>query len=147
MTSAIHKVIITKESIFDYEETLFLTMPKATIKTELEEYIWHLQERNKLPPYYFNVKFYDEDADTTLLLFLYKERAIGKMQFWILKGICNECDYLEWLENNGVIRAWLTSPIDLSELQNSCDWVVKSRLLNQIDNTKTYSINGILSKR
>lgn len=104
----INKVLITKEARFDYEEVVVnRLMPSGMIKKELEEFF---ANKNYLERY-FATKFYDEESEKMLLLFLRKGAIFKAMQVWKLAGICEINDYNENLEERGFIKSWLDTYI------------------------------------
>lgn len=125
----IHKIVITKEAEFDYEESLELEqMPKRDIKTELEDYI-ALREHEYLHKHYLRLKYLDEYSGKMLMLFVFKGDSFSKMHLWKLKGICFEEDWCEMLEDNSQIRNWYeTKTVDLP---NELDLVESYNLLKE----------------
>ena len=121
----INKVVITEEAEFDYESLVELPLPKTDIKSEAETYIDYLQEDRKLNGYYFRVKYYDEQSEQMLMLFIYKGERFGKMQTWKVEGICFANDWSEELEECGQVRFWLKSSINPQE---TGDWVWDLRI-------------------
>jgi hypothetical protein len=99
-----HKVHISKEARFDYEEIVVgASMPAAIIKKELEEYFSYVKPVES----YFTIKLYDEQIQKMLLLFFRKGIKFKCMQIWILAGICDIDDYNQALEERGLIKNWL----------------------------------------
>lgn len=109
MEKYINKVVINKEAKFDFEEVCCCyKMPKAEMKRELEIYIDLMQNSGRLLyKKIFKVKYLDEVTDKMLLLFFRKGRCLRLMQFYELEGICEETNYSEDLEDEGLIRNWL----------------------------------------
>ncbi len=122
---SIHKLVVTAEAKFDYEDVLELgKLPKRDIVIEIEEYI-------RLCPsvthgWYFRVKYYDEIADKMLMLFIHKGQRFASMQTWTLDGVCLEEDWNEDLEYDGMISNWYKTKIE--DLPAEDDWVVRLRL-------------------
>lgn len=130
-TEVINKIIITAEAVFDYEETLGLgRLDRRSVKAEVEEYMNRMNGGGRLLyDHYFRCKFYDEDNDRMLMLFLYRAEKISVMQNWRLVGICLTEDWTEDAEYEGLIRAWVETKIN--DLPDEDDWVVKY-CVNQI---------------
>lgn len=104
----IHKVHITKEARFDFEDIIACgVMPVYNYKREIEEYFKHITPKEK----YFIKRIYDEEIKKMLLLFFRKGHTIRTMQIWILAGICDISDYNENLEERGLIKNWLDNYI------------------------------------
>lgn len=122
MGKVIHKAVITAEAQFDYEETAIGgRMPKAAIKSEIEEYVANMYSAGLLRyDGYFRAKYLDEDSGKMLMLFLYRGQRFGVMQTWKLKGVCLAEDWNEDLEYDGQIRAWLNSKLNP---EDKSDWV------------------------
>lgn len=132
----IHKVHITPEAVFDYEETLELgTLPKNEIKAELEEYIDYITKSGYLNrTTYHKCKYYDEHSDRMLMLFIYKAERFGIMQTWEVKGICIADEWNETLEDEGIIRQWCRTEIE--NLHDEKDWVIQVRIQETIKDTR-----------
>lgn len=143
MESIIHKVVISKEAIFDYSDfTQAPAMPKAAMKDEAEEYITNFTSQGLLRDNYFKANFYDDTSDKMLKLFFHKSYKIGIMQLWVVVGICTIDDWDAELEEFGIIRAWLSSTIDIKDLPMA-DWVVRLRAVEIVNHPQCYSINGL----
>lgn len=123
MTVTINKVIITAEAVFDYEEVITLTMPKADIKNEVEEHLGylHIGEHTRT----LRIRYLDEVSATPLFLFVQRGQRFGIMQLWSIVGICAAADWDEDLEDDGCIRGWLNTTFDTRE---KTDWVLDYRL-------------------
>ena len=101
-------------------------MPVAEIKKSLEEYIKNMATANRLTQSNrFRVKYIDEQADETLMLFIYKAERFSIIQTWRVKGICRESEYDEEWENLGFIRSWINSQLKPKE---ESDWVWDIRI-------------------
>ncbi len=98
------KVVVTKSAIFDYEEIVCNMPMNRTIKEEIEKILAKNPDENRL-------RFFDERSQKELLLFIRKGYFFGPMQVYILEGICEACDYAEWMEEE-VIPAWLSVEIE-----------------------------------
>lgn len=142
MNSIIHKLVMTNEAVCDYESISTGIMPIKDIKAEVELYIENMQSSSRLVwDKYFRVKYYDEDADKELMLFIYKRQRLRLMQYWEVSGICESRDWNQDLEDDGLIRNWLNTKIDSKD---TIDWVLdfrlkqkrKTEMLNQTENEK-----------
>ena len=103
----INKVTVTKGAVFDYEEIVCMTeLDRTKIKADAERLIRD-EQRDEL-----RLKYYDGKTGKNLILFVKKGYKFGPMQMWILEGICEECDYDERMEQNGVIKEWLEVEIE-----------------------------------
>ncbi|MCL2555427.1 MAG: hypothetical protein FWE03_00210 [Firmicutes bacterium] len=152
----LHKVNITAEAVFDYEQCLFmrepttckncpskcggdwnkpcpqdeptLKFPKAEYRRELEEYIFrHRHIKNN---HYFRCKYLDEQTGETLLLFILKRKLVAYVQNWDVVGIIRADEWCEEKEEDGVYRNWYTTRInDPSEY----DWVVEYRIKKELE--------------
>ena len=123
----IHKIAVTAEAKFDYEEGMgFARIPKIGIVKQVEEYLGLRQEDDKLNNVkYFKLKYYDNTTGEMLWLFIRKDKVFLSIQTWILVGLCKEEDWTEELENDGVVRGWLKSNVE--ELSDEEDWVENLR--------------------
>ncbi len=127
---SIHKLVVTAEAKFDYEEVLALgKLQKRDVVIEIEEYI-------RLCPsvthgWYFRVKYYDENADRMLLLFIYKGKQFANMQLWTLDGVCMAEDWNEDLEYDGIIRNWHKTKVE--DLPDEEDWVESLRAREEFE--------------
>lgn len=120
----IHKVSVTEEAVFDYKELTGVVPPVRDIKKEVETYLQYIADCTR--GYYFRVKYYDEEIDRMLMLFLYKGERFGPMQVWKIAGVCFAEDWTEELEENGQIRFWLKTKI--TDFEDKTDWVVRYRV-------------------
>jgi len=120
----INKVSVTEEAVFDYEFIISRQiMPKKEFKVELGEYLdWMNKNGKLLYTRYFKVKYYDEHIGKMLYAFLYRGRRFCFMQNWKLCGLCRAKDFDEAMEAGGLVKTWLKSPIDLTDIPYS-DWV------------------------
>lgn len=121
MDLLIHKVSITDEAKFDYETTIspnFALISKE-LKEELEFYLFH----NKRLSYkhYIRLKYFDDQSDCELMLFMRTSNQFASMKIWKLVGICKSEDWNEELEENGIIKAWLDT--SLTPPDDDSDWV------------------------
>ena len=133
MDVLIHKVRITAEAVFDYEDdfggnmhdsTPFGTTVKTDIKQQVEEYMLHSRKHWHKP--YFKVPYMDEITGERLLLFFRTKERFECMQIIDLVGIAREQDWDEDLDEMGAIKAWLDSKIDLTDVPFA-DWVERER--------------------
>ena len=143
----IHKVHITPEAVFDYEEVMVLgIMPKNEIKTELEEYIMYMSKSGYLNRHYHRCRYYDEQKDIMLMIFIYRAKRFGIMQTWEVRGICLADDWDETLENEGIVRQWCRA--EFENLFDNDDWVIKERIQKIIkDTTVTFKEDFIREVR
>lgn len=103
----INKVTVTKGAVFDYEEIVCMTeFDRAAMKNGAEAMIGDAQSDE------LRLKYRDGKTGKNLILFVKKGYKFGPMQMWILEGICEECDYDERMEHNGVIKEWLEVEIE-----------------------------------
>ena len=119
----IHKLVVTAEAKFDYEEGMgFTRIPKRDIAKEVEGYLGLRQKDDKLSNVkYFKLKYYDDTTGEMLWLFIRKDIVLVSIQAWLLVGLCKEEDWTEDLEHDGVVRGWLKT--DIEELVEEDDWV------------------------
>ncbi|MFI3165317.1 MAG: hypothetical protein R3Y45_03465 [Bacillota bacterium] len=119
----IHKVIITAEARFDYEEVMEIgELPKDDIKNLIEDYLSLKDgEYQDCDVKYFSVKYLDESVGKYLKLFLYKGERFKSMQMWRLVGICRDKDWNEELEDCGQIRNW--HKLQVGKIKDKSDWV------------------------
>ncbi|MFI3167110.1 MAG: hypothetical protein R3Y32_03230 [Bacillota bacterium] len=122
----IHKVIITAEAKFDYEEIMELgKLPRNDIKNLIEDYLsLKDSEYQDCDVKYFSVKYLD-DVGGCLKLFLYKGERFKSMQMWRLVGISRDKDWNEELEDSGQIRNWLK--LKVGKIIDKSDWVKRLR--------------------
>ena len=127
MEKIIHKVKISDEARFDYEEIITgYMMPVIEIKKSLEEYLKNMAAVHRLvDKRYFRVKYIDEVSDETLTMFIFKSTRFSIIQTWTLKGICRESEYDSEWENLGLIRNWINSMLKPKEIS---DWVWDFRI-------------------
>ena len=144
----INKVCITAEAKFDYEEEVALSayneiqydendelivkkfMPQTDIKMELEIYIDDLYRSGQiLYDNYFRIRYFDDDLDKELMLFIYKGNKFNLMQIWNVAGICESKDWSQELEDDGSIRNWLKATLNTTD---KIDWVVDYRINKEI---------------
>lgn len=60
----IHKVHITPEAVFDYEECMELDVaPKKDIKNQIEDYIYKKQHEGQKILWYFRIEIYDKQLN------------------------------------------------------------------------------------
>ncbi len=104
---------------------MFIQSPdtEADIKRETEEYIDGRQGSDKR--FYFRTKYLDETPTKMLMLFFYKGKRFGKMQLWELSGVCRADEWTREAEDDGQIKLWLQSPLELKE---TTDWVWDLRI-------------------
>lgn len=126
MEGCINKVVISDEAQFDYQTLFGKKMPKTDIKHETEEYLENIISARGFWQRYFRAKYYDDGVSRMLVLFFDRGMKFGKMQMWELKGICEENDWNELLEEFGVIRAWLNTPLEPIDER---DWVWDMRVM------------------
>ncbi|MDD4003432.1 MAG: hypothetical protein PHE12_04470 [Clostridia bacterium] len=120
----INKVVITEEAKFDYENIIGdMPMPRTEIKNECEYYINNFDKLNR---YYLRINYYDNVFDKMLMFFFFKGDKFGLMQIWELRGICFAEDWTEDIEDEGLIKSWLDTKIDLM-FANKNDWVLELR--------------------
>ena len=130
----IHKVHITPEAVFDYEECMELdVVPKKDIKNQIEDYIYKKQHEGQKILWYFRIEIYDKQLDKMLMVFVKKGQMFASMQMWLVVGICLAEDYDEDYEDTGVNKSWYDSKIDITELPKT-DWV---------NNLNKDSLNGL----
>ena len=130
----IHKVHISPEAVFDYEECMgLLNLDKKDIKNEIEYYLYIKQREGQIINQYFRIKYYDEQSDEMLMLFIKKGHIFANMQMWLVVGISLAEDYDEDYEDTGINKAWYDSSIDITELPKT-DWV---------KNLNKESLNGL----
>ena len=121
MDLLIHKISISDEAEFDYETSISpnFRFIKKELKEELEFYI---QQNHKLwNKYYMRLKYYDEQTDKYLMVFLRKHLQVVSMKIWNVVGICEYNDWDEELEEEGQIKVWLDS--SLTPKEDEEDWV------------------------
>ena len=129
----IHKLVITAEAVFDYEEDMKLgKIPRTDIKNLIEDYLAIVDEERSLECVnYLSVKYLSDGVAESLKLFLYKGRRFGKMQIWELRGICEGKDWDKDLESTGVVKNWLGQKVE--NLARTSDWVEEMHLMEEIE--------------
>ena len=141
MQNLIHKVVISKKAEFDCSViTKRGISDKQSVKRDIEEYIT-LNDRIKHVPY-FRVDYIDEETGFQFKFLIRKSYAFGMMQVWELSGVCFKGDWDQGLEDMGIIKAWLDSPVDISELFIP-DWVERLRNPDMHEGMKEYKITGL----
>ena len=144
LQNLIHKVHITPEAVFDYEECMELDVaPKKDIKNEIEDYLYIKQREGQIIKQYFRIKYYDEKSDEMFMLFVKKGHIFANMQMWLVLGICLAEDYDEQFEDTGVNKSWYDSKIDITGLPKT-DWANEIRNREQI--VKTHRILGLFKE-
>lgn len=140
----IHKVIITAEAKFDYEEAMELgKLPKNDIKNLIEDYLsLKDSEYQACDVKYFSVKYLD-DVGGCLKLFLYKDVRCGMMQNWNLAGICKAQDWCHENETEGLIRHWLKQKTEGIEKEQDWVKVVQIALTTQCEGLPVCKIVGL----
>ncbi len=147
----LHKVLFSEEAIFDYEHCLIIRefeldetdtdwrieskfdlplvkLPKREMKVEIEEFIQtNTRTHNKT---YFRTKYFDEQLQKMLMLFVKKGSKQSIMQNWIIIGICEADDWSEEIEFEGKIRNWTKSRIT-NLLED--DWVEEERIRKEME--------------
>lgn len=146
MENLIHKVHITSEAVFDYEKTMaFGNLNKVKLKFEIEEYLKNICNTDKLfNCNYFRCKYYDDNSNKMLMIFIYKGKKFGIMQTWILSGICIVEDWNDILEEFGEVKQWLRKEID--NFSNEIDWVIKFRVRKIMKNTNEIFLEDVLKE-
>ena len=135
----IHKVHITPEAVFDYEECMKLDVaPKKDIKNEIEDYLYIKQREGQIVKQYFRIKYYDEQSKEMLMLFVKKGHIFASMQMWLVVGICLAEDYDEQFEDAGANKSWYDSSITVLA---KTDWV--NEIHNREQVLKTHRILGL----
>ncbi len=125
----IHKLIVSSEAKFDYEECLELgKLPKRDIVQEVEEYI-SADNRGICNRQYFRIRYLDQGSGDMLMLFVYKRQRLATIQYWAVAGICHEKCWSEEMEHDGAIRFWITTQID--DIPERIDWVELLRIKQQ----------------
>lgn len=121
MDLSAHKVSITDEAKFDYENNISpdFAYIQRELKEELEFYLYH----NKKLWYkrYIRLRYYDKQSDQDLMLFLRESQQFLSMKVWQLVGICKLEDWSQELEDRGAIKAWLDT--SLTPPKDEIDWV------------------------
>jgi len=140
----IHKVHITPEAVFDYEECMELgLLDRHLLKEEVEKYIKNMTDRGEfLYSDYLRYEFYDKNSKQMLMIFIYRAEKFGIMQTWRLEGICKESDYDEELEDFGVIRAWLKKKI--KDITDVIDCAVRFRVEEILNNSNEIFIEDVI---
>lgn len=107
----INKVVFDKGAIFDYEGIIcHIPLQTVLMRTKVEKLI---DEQNySMVNDDLRIPYYDETSERQLLLFVKKGYCFGPMQTYIIKGICEQEDYDEQMETNGLITEWLEVEIE-----------------------------------
>jgi len=101
-------------------------LPKADIRHQLELYINNMQSSGRLLyDNYFRAKYYDEQIDEELMLFIYRGKRFKLIQTWEVRGICESKYWTDDLEYEGGVRDWLKCKLDTDD---ETDWVLDYRL-------------------
>ena len=140
----LHKLVVSAEAKFDYEENMVLgDIPEQDIVKEIEEHLSFKQQMNKLGNVkYLRLKYFDEKSVTMLMMFVYRRDIISINQVWELCGICEEDNWTEELDDDGIIRGWIKSEVEV--LTNEDDWVEEYRIWEEekIEYQQSYNIVG-----
>lgn len=142
----LHKVVFSEEAIFDYENCLInkkyeideedtdwriesefdlplVILPKQEMKKEIEEFIQ--TNKSKQHKHYLYMKYFDEQLQIMLMMFIKKGSKQSIIQNWTIIGICEANTWCEEMEIEGMIRNWTKTRItDLPE----DDWVEEARI-------------------
>lgn len=112
-------------------ERLKVKLNKYALKKEIETYMDNLSNQGLLLDIkYFKCRYFDENLNKILMLFIYKTVKFGIMQCWSLMGICLDSDWSQEKEESGAIRHWLKEKIkDLDKT----DWVQMQQIRAKID--------------
>lgn len=105
----INKIVLTKGAVFDYEE---IVCNRELDRSKIKSYAEKELSRKKCDERDVRMRYRDEETGKDLLLFIKKGYDFGIMRSWILQGICEESDYDEEMEHNGVIKDWLEVEIE-----------------------------------
>jgi hypothetical protein len=118
----VNRIIITPEARVDYYEIDHdAVLPMRDMVEELSEYIDNMNKSGFLIwQHYFRAKYFDEKIGKMLMVFCYRGKVVDGIQRWVLKGICEETDWSEELEDCGQIRSWLMSELHSTD---EYDWV------------------------
>jgi len=136
----IHKVHVSPEAKYDYEECMELgVIPKMEIKNAVEEFLYIRQSEGELKHYY-RLKYFDERSNEMLMLFIRKGKNLLSMQIWEIKGICLAEDFDEDFEDLGKNKSWYESSIDITGFPK-IDWV--KEIGKNIEEIKTCNIIGL----
>ena len=140
----IHKLNITAEAKFDLLDMGFHNLNQRTLKAEIEFYLTSQDSSGRLPLWeYFRFDYEDEFIRLPLKLFIFKGVRLGPMQFWELRGVCQEDDWDEDFEHEGQIRAWVNS---LLAPPDSDDWVIAHRVNQVLKNTTKTKWHKVLQE-
>ncbi|MBR1748072.1 MAG: hypothetical protein IJ735_07735 [Clostridia bacterium] len=96
-----------KGAVFDYEEIVAMTeidkgrIRKIVLPTLREENGARIKRR-----------YSDKKSGKNLLLFIDRGYDFGPMRVWVVRGICEESDYDEEMEKDGLIDEWLEVEIE-----------------------------------
>lgn len=93
------KIILSKEAIFDYEETIANELlNRRAFATTLRKYIKETEKSKQI----VKMKY----KNWRLVLFLKKTE-----EDWVVLGICEECDFKTEMLKDGTINCWLNSTL------------------------------------
>ena len=107
----INKIVLTKGAVFDYEEIVCMReMDRCKFRSAIEREL--SSDKSNEEKFSIRMRYFDVDSDKNLLLFIKRGYDFGIMRIWILQGICEESDYDEEMEHNGVIKEWLEAEIE-----------------------------------
>jgi len=136
----------------DYTEGLAINssiqrrLNQRQLKIDLSEYI-QMQSGLKgtlSDKQYFRCKYLDEKTGQMLMLFLYRDKKLRTMQYWLLSGICLAHDWNEDSEDKGLIRLWLKTKIE--DMPESLDEVIALRVKEIIANTSKTKWQNVLKE-
>lgn len=118
----VNRLIITEEARVDYQEIdKNAVLPFKDMVEELSEYIDNMNKGGRLTwQHYFRATYYDEGLDRMLMLFCYRHKEVDGIQMWLLRGICEEKDWTEEMEDCGQIRSWVMTELYPTD---EYDWV------------------------
>ena len=106
----INKIVLTKGAIFDYEDIVCKTeMDRQKFRTAVEKALSKDRYADETD---LRLPLTDKSTGKELLLFIKRGYDFGIMRTWILRGICEQSDYDEEMEHNGVIKEWLEVEIE-----------------------------------
>lgn len=102
-----HSLAFAKGAVFDYEEIVAKReLDRGKMRRAITPHLKGKRAKSLRLPYA------DPDSGKELLLFIDRGYDFGRMRTWILKGICEACDYDEEIEEDGSIREWLNVEIE-----------------------------------
>jgi len=153
----LHKVKISHETAFDYEEGVGdrpkvscedcggrcgrnwnnpcindipnRFFPKAEYKDELEYYIQ--QNKAKHNSHYFRTRYFDEELQQELMLFIRKKGRLAIMQNWEILGVMVAADWDIDLEEYGFYKRWYNTPV--FDVDVEYDFVVEINCEKQLE--------------